>query len=257
MSAGDAHEPSTEARAPGDRRGTLWVVSTPIGNLGDLTPRAAEVLGTVDVVACEDTRRTGRLLQHLGLRKTLRSLHEHNERARVREILQTLEQGRDVALVSDAGTPLLSDPGFLVVREAATAGLTVRPLPGPSAALAALVVSGLPPYPFTMLGFPPPRSGRRQSFLRRFAELAHTLVLFESPHRLLASLDDAIAVLGDRPAAIARELTKLHEEVLRGTLRELRDELGARPKLQGEFVVVVGGSAQARSTERQRRRAGS
>jgi 16S rRNA (cytidine1402-2'-O)-methyltransferase len=224
-----------------DRRGTLWVIATPIGNLGDLAPRAAQVLGAVDVVACEDTRRTGALLRHLGLRKTMRSLHEHNERARVREILDLLEDGRDVALVSDAGTPLLSDPGFLVVREAARAGVTVRPLPGPSAALAALVVSGLPPYPFTLLGFPPPRTGKRQTFLRRFAEHEHTLVFFESPHRLIASLDDAIAVWGDRPAAIGRELTKLHEEVVRGGLRELREALAARPALKGEFVVVVGG----------------
>ena len=223
--------------------GTLWVVATPIGNLGDLSPRAAEVLRAVDVVACEDTRRTGNLLSHLGLRKTMRSLHEHNERARVAEILGLLADGRDVALVSDAGTPLVSDPGFIVVREATRAGHPVRPVPGPSAALAALVVSGLPPYPFTVLGFPPPRSGKRQTFLRRFADLDSTLVLFESPHRLLASLDDAIAIWGDRPAAVARELTKLHEEVLRGTLRELRDALAARPSLKGEFVIVVSGSA--------------
>ena len=235
-------EQQDDERPPHTERGTLWVVATPIGNLGDLTPRAAEVLGAVDVVACEDTRRTGRLLQHLGLRKRMRSLHEHNERARVREILEILDRGDDVALVSDAGTPLLSDPGFLVVREAANAGFTVRPLPGPSAALAALVVSGLPPYPFTLLGFPPPRSGKRRTFLRRYAQLPHTLVLFESPHRLIASLDDAIAVLGDRPAAIARELTKLHEEVLRGSLRELRDELASRPALKGEFVVAIGGA---------------
>jgi 16S rRNA (cytidine1402-2'-O)-methyltransferase len=223
--------------------GTLWVVSTPIGNLGDLSARAAEVLAAVDVVACEDTRRTGRLLHHLGLRKTMRSLHEHNERARVAEVLGLLAQGRDVALVSDAGTPLLSDPGFLVVREATRAGHTVRPVPGPSAALAALVVSGLPPYPFTVLGFPPPRSGKRQTFLRRFAELDHTLVLFESPHRLIASLADVIAVWGDRPGAVARELTKLHEEVLRGSLSELRQALAARPDLRGELVVVVSGKS--------------
>lgn len=233
---------------PGDgglsaaRRGTLWIVATPIGNLSDLAPRAAEVLAAVDVVACEDTRRTGILLQHLGLRKTMRSLHEHNERTRLAEVLRLLGDGRDVALVSDAGTPLLSDPGFLVVREAARSGFEVRTVPGPSAALAALVVSGLPPYPFTVLGFPPPRSGKRRTFLRRFAELAHTLVLFESPHRLLASLDDAIAVYGDRPAAIARELTKLHEEVLRGTLCALRDAMAARPSIKGEIVVVIAGA---------------
>jgi 16S rRNA (cytidine1402-2'-O)-methyltransferase len=239
----------TAATPAGEKRGTLWIVATPIGNLGDLAPRAAEVLGAVDVIACEDTRRTGLLLQRLGLRKTMRSLHEHNERARVAEILGLLASGRSVAVVSDAGTPLLSDPGFVVAREAAVSGFAVKAVPGPSAALAALVVSGLPPYPFTVLGFPPPRSGKRQTFLRRYAELEHTLVLFESPHRLLRCLDDAIEVWGDRPAAIARELTKLHEEVLRGTLSELRDRMASRPAIQGEIVLVVAGLG-ARSPSR-------
>jgi 16S rRNA (cytidine1402-2'-O)-methyltransferase len=237
--------------ASGDRAaaGTLWIVATPIGNLGDLAPRAAAVLAEVDVVACEDTRRTGLLLRHLGLRKTMRSLHEHNERRRLDEVIALLASGRSVAVVSDAGTPLLSDPGFVVARAAARAGFTVAAVPGPSAALAALVVSGLPPYPVTLLGFPPPRSGRRRSFLRRFAVLEHTLVLFESPHRLLQSLDDAIAVLGDRPAAIARELTKLHEEVLRGTLGELRAALAARPSIKGEIVVVIAGAGSEAGAE--------
>ena len=217
----------------------MWIVATPIGNLGDLSPRAAELLASVDVIACEDTRRTGLLLQHLGLKKPMRSLHEHNERARTTEVLDLLASGRSVAVVSDAGTPLLSDPGFVVTRAAVRAGFTVSTVPGPSAALAALVVSGLPPYPFVVLGFPPPRSGKRRTFFGRFAELDATLVFFESPHRILASLDDAIAVLGDRPAAVARELTKLHEEVLRGAMSELRAMLGARPSIKGEIVVVV------------------
>lgn len=199
------------------------------------------MLAAADVVACEDTRRTGRLLAHLGLRRPLRSLHEHNERRRVEEILRRLAEGQEVAVVSDAGTPLLSDPGFLAVRAAAAAGYVVRPVPGPSAVLAALVASGLPPHPFTFLGFPPPRSGRRRRFLERFADLDHTLVLFESPHRLLDSIDDLLTVLGDRPAAIAREMTKLHEEVLRGKLADLRERLAGRASLKGEFVVVVGG----------------
>jgi 16S rRNA (cytidine1402-2'-O)-methyltransferase len=222
--------------------GTLWIVSTPIGNLGDLSPRAVEVLRAADVIACEDTRRTGLLLQHLGLSKKMRSLHEHNERARVAEILEYLRSGHAVAVVSDAGTPLVSDPGYVVTREAVRAGFTVSAVPGPSAALAALVVSGLAPYPFTVLGFAPPRSGKRQTFLRRFAALDTTLVLFESPHRVLATLDDAVAVLGDRAAAIGRELTKLHEEVLRGTLSELSTVLGARPSIKGEIVIVIAGS---------------
>jgi 16S rRNA (cytidine1402-2'-O)-methyltransferase len=222
------------------RVGRLLVVATPIGNLDDLTPRAGEALAEADLVACEDTRHSGKLLAGLGLDKQLISLHEHNERQRVPRLLAELAAGKTVALVSDAGTPLLSDPGYVLVREAAAAGFRVEPIPGPSALLAALVASALPPYPFTFAGFPPPKSGKRKTWYRGFAELEHTLVVFESPHRLLASLDDALAELGDRPAAVARELTKLHEEVLRGGLAELREVLGARDALKGEFVVVIG-----------------
>ena len=222
--------------------GKLLVVATPIGNLGDLSPRAREAFAAADLVACEDTRVTGRLLHHLGVRKPLVSLHEHNERQRLPRLLAALEAGQTVALASDAGTPLLSDPGFLLVREAAARGIAVEPIPGPSAILAALVASGLPPYPFTFAGFPPPKSGKRRTFYRSFAALPHTLVFLESPHRLLASLDDALAELGDRPAAIARELTKLHEEVLRGPLSRLLAELRGRPALKGEFVLVIGGA---------------
>jgi 16S rRNA (cytidine1402-2'-O)-methyltransferase len=220
--------------------GKLLVVSTPIGNLDDLTPRARAAFESADVVACEDTRHTGLLLHHLGIKKPLVSLHEHNERQRLPRLLADLEEGKTVALASDAGTPLLSDPGFLLVREAAARGIRIEPLPGPSALLAALVASGLPPYPFLFAGFPPPKSGKRRTFFRAWAAFPHTLIFYESPHRLLASLDDALAGLGDRPAAVARELTKLHEEVLRGPLSALRDELGKRPSLKGEFVVVVG-----------------
>jgi 16S rRNA (cytidine1402-2'-O)-methyltransferase len=222
--------------------GTLLVVATPIGNLEDLSARARRGLEAADLVACEDTRRTGLLLARLGLRKRLLSLHEHNERARVPRLLAELAAGRTVALVSDAGTPLLSDPGFRLVREAAAHGLRVEPIPGPSAILAALVVSALPPSPFTFAGFPPPRRGKRRGFYRRLAPLPHTLVLFESPHRLLASLEDARAELGDRPAVVARELTKLHEEVLRGPLSTLLAALAARPALRGEFTLVIAGA---------------
>ncbi len=223
--------------------GRLVVVATPIGNLEDLSPRAARAAAEADLVASEDTRHTGRLLAHLGLKRPLVSLHEHNERQRLPRLLERLAGGATIALVSDAGTPLVSDPGFLLVREAATAGVRIEPIPGPSAVLAALVASGLPPAPFTFAGFPPPKQGRRRSFYRRLAGLGHTLVLFESPHRLLASLADAVAELGDRPAAIGRELTKLHEEVRRGPLAALREELAARPALKGEFVIVIGGGA--------------
>jgi len=225
---------------PRARGGTLLVVATPIGNLGDLSPRGREAFERADLVACEDTRHTGRLLAQLGIDRPLVSLHEHNERQRVPKLLAALGRGETVALASDAGTPLVSDPGYLLVRAAAAAGFRIEPVPGPSAVLAALAASALPPYPFTFAGFPPPRTGKRRSFYRALAGLGHTVVVFESPHRLLGSLDDAIAELGDRPAAVCRELTKLHEEVLRGPLSELRETLAARPALKGEFVVVIG-----------------
>ena len=220
--------------------GKLLVVATPIGNLDDLSPRARAAFESADLIACEDTRHTGRLLAHLGIKKPLVSLHEHNERQRLPRLLADLREGKTIALASDAGTPLLSDPGFLLVREAAAAGVRIEPIPGPAAPIVALVVSGLPPYPFTFAGFPPPKTGKRRSFYRGWANLGHTLVIFESPHRLLASLEDALAELGDRPAAIARELTKMHEEVLRGRLSELLEDLNGRPSLKGEFVVVIG-----------------
>jgi len=220
--------------------GKLLVVATPIGNLDDISPRARAAFESADLVACEDTRHTGRLLAHLGIKKPLVSLHEHNERQRLPRLLGDLREGKTIALASDAGTPLLSDPGFLLVRDAAAEGIRIEPIPGPAAPIAALVVSGLPPYPFTFAGFPPPKSGKRRAFYRGWAALGHTLVVFESPHRLLPSLEDALAEMGDRPAAVARELTKLHEEVLRGSLSELLGELRDRPSLKGEFVVVIG-----------------
>lgn len=235
-----ATEPPPQDTAPGaSPNGLLVVVATPIGHLEDLSPRARAAFETADLVACEDTRHTGRLLARLGIKKTLVSLHEHNERARLPRLLGELEAGRKVVLASDAGTPLVSDPGFLLVREAAARGVRIEPVPGPSAVLAALVASALPPHPFTFAGFPPPKGGKRRTFYRRFAGLGHTLVVFESPHRLLNSLADAQEELGDRPAVVARELTKLHEEVLRGTLSGLLEELESRPNLKGEYVLVV------------------
>jgi 16S rRNA (cytidine1402-2'-O)-methyltransferase len=226
-------------------RGRLLVVSTPIGNLGDLSPRAREALESADVIACEDTRHTGMLLARLGATKgRLVSLHEHNERQRLPGLLAALADGRTVAMVSDAGTPLLSDPGFLLVREAAAAGARVEAVPGASALLAALVVSGLPPLPFTFAGFPPQRPGKRRSFYRRLGSLEHTLVVYESPHRLAKSLADAAGELGPRQAVIGRELTKLHEEVLRGTLPELAAEVTRRGGVKGEAVLVIAPAAE-------------
>jgi 16S rRNA (cytidine1402-2'-O)-methyltransferase len=220
--------------------GRLVFVSTPIGNLEDLSPRAAAALASADRIACEDTRHTGRLLHHLGIRKPLVSLHEHNERRRLPELVAALDAGETIAVASDAGTPLLSDPGFPLARAAVEAGHRIEAIPGPSAILTALVVSGLPPYPFTFAGFAPPKSGKRRTFWRRFGALGHTVVAFESPHRIGASLADAIAELGaDRPAALARELTKLHEEVVRGTLGEIEAAVAAKRPL-GEYVLVIG-----------------
>jgi len=226
--------------------GKLLIVSTPIGNLDDASPRLRAALEEADLVACEDTRHSGRLLAHLGVKKRLLSMHDHNERRRLPQLMEALEQGLVVAVLSDAGTPLVSDPGFPLVREAAARGVRIEPIPGPSAILAALVVSALPPYPFTFAGFPPPKGvKRRRRFFRGFRELGHTLIFFESPHRLVTCLGDALAELGDRPAAVCRELTKLHEEVLRGPLSELQQELSQRPSLKGEFVVVVGADPDA------------
>jgi len=220
--------------------GRLTVVATPIGNLDDLSDRARQALERAELIACEDTRHSGKLLAHLGLKRKLISLHEHNERARLPGLLDRLAAGDEIALISDAGTPLLSDPGFLLVREAAARGLRVEAVPGPSAVLTALVVSALPPYPFTFAGFPPPKSGKRRTFFARFAHLGHTLVFFESPHRLLPSLEDALTVFGDRPAAVLRELTKLHEEVTRAPLGTLVEQLRDK-KPRGEYVVVIAG----------------
>ena len=236
--------PSLEPEdAPGRASaGCLYVVSTPIGNLEDLSARARSTLERCDAVLCEDTRHSGRLLAHLGLKKPLLSLHEHNERKRLDQVLERFQGGEHLALISDAGTPLLSDPGFLVVRACAEQGVRVVPVPGASALLTALVVSGLPPHPFTFAGFAPPKSGKRRSYLERFASLSHTVVFYESPHRIQRFLADAIEIFGaERPAVLGRELTKMHEEVLRGSLGTLEKELAARPSIRGEFVVVLGG----------------
>ncbi len=220
--------------------GKLLIVSTPIGNLDDVSPRARRAIEDADLIACEDTRRSGRLLAHLGIKKRMQSMHDHNERKRLPRLVEALEQGLVVAILSDAGTPLVNDPGFLLVREATRRGIRVEPIPGPSAILAALVVSALPPYPFTFAGFPPVKAGRRRRFFRQLKDIGHTVIFFESPHRLLSCLTAALTELGDRPVAVCRELTKLHEEVLRGPLAEIHATLSERAALKGEFVVVVG-----------------
>ncbi|HTY18364.1 MAG TPA: 16S rRNA (cytidine(1402)-2'-O)-methyltransferase [Myxococcota bacterium] len=220
--------------------GTLRLVATPIGNLEDVTGRALRVLREADLVLAEDTRRTRVLLDRYGIAARPRSLHAHNEAAREREVLEALAAGRDVALVSDAGTPLVSDPGERLVAAALAAGHRVEAVPGPSAVLAALAASGLPAAPFAFLGFLPRRAGERDALLRGWRDRRETLVLFESPRRLGGALRALAAALGDRPAAVARELTKLHEEIARGSLSALAERFaeGAR----GEVTVVIGGA---------------
>jgi 16S rRNA (cytidine1402-2'-O)-methyltransferase len=223
--------------------GTLYLVGTPIGNLGDLTDRARATLGEVDVVAAEDTRRTGGLLRRLGIRAPkLVSFFEGNERDRAGELLRRLRDGRDVAMVTDAGMPSVSDPGFRLVRACVDEGINVRVVPGPSAPVAALVVSGLPTDRVVFEGFLPRRAGERRERLRALAGDPRTLVLFESPRRVADTLDEVLEALGDRRVALARELTKVHEEVLRGTISEVLEEIRRRGELKGEVVLVVEGS---------------
>lgn len=231
----------------GDRAaGTLWVVGTPIGNLDDLSPRARETLASADAIFCEDTRVTAKLASRFGLTGTRVSCPAPREASREGELLRRLAAGERVALVSDAGMPALSDPGERLVAAAAAAGFEVVVVPGPSAVSAALALSGLPAVPHVFLGFLPSRTGERRRALESRRDSADTLVWFEAPHRLVASLEDAAQVLGDRRACVARELTKLHEEAVRGTLPELAKEFarrGAGRAGRGEITVVVEGSA--------------
>ncbi len=221
--------------------GTLYVVATPIGNLEDLSPRALRVLRQVGLVAAEDTRTTAKLLARYNISTPMVSFFEHNELTRLDEILHTLETG-DVALVSEAGMPTISDPGFRLVRAAIDAGLQVLPVPGPSAVLAALAVSGLPTDQFTFLGFPPRRAAARRQFIAAAQDVRHTLVLFEAPHRLADTLRDLLHVLGDRQVAVACELTKMFEQVWRGSLSAAVEHY-RQVEPRGEFTLVVTGAS--------------
>jgi 16S rRNA (cytidine1402-2'-O)-methyltransferase len=222
--------------------GRLYVVATPIGNLEDLSPRALATLREVAAIYCEDTRVTGKLASRFSIRTPRFSCHAHNEQKRIAEVLERLAAGQDVALVSDAGTPAVSDPGRQIVRAAAGAGFRVLAVAGPSALSAALSISGLPAVPHVFLGFAPAKAAERRKLLEAYRERPETLVFFEGPHRLAACLRDCAELLGPRPAVLAREMTKLHEEVLRGTLQEIAAEISKRPKILGECVVIVGGS---------------
>jgi 16S rRNA (cytidine1402-2'-O)-methyltransferase len=221
--------------------GTLYLVATPIGNLEDISARALRILREVALIAAEDTRHSRKLLSRYDIEAHVIAYHEHNKLARLDAILLPLANGDDVALVSDAGTPAISDPGYELVQAVIGAGFPVVPVPGPCAAIAGLVGSGLPTDRFFYLGFPPRRSGERQAWLDEVGAIAATLVIYESPHRLADTLEDALAVLGNRPAAVARELTKLHEQFVRGTLRELLEHFGAG-EVRGEIVLLIGGA---------------
>jgi 16S rRNA (cytidine1402-2'-O)-methyltransferase len=225
--------------------GRLEVVATPIGNLGDLTPRARAALEGADLIAAEDTRRTGALLAAIGISRKLVSLHEHNEEQRIASLLSELKAGKIVALVSDAGTPLLSDPGYALVRAAVSAGIDIRAIPGVSAVTAALSIAGLPTDRFVFEGFLPARASERRLALARLATETRTLVFFEAPHRIVAVLADLAQVLGaERRAVVARELTKLHEAVYRGTLEELTAVAAKEPNLaRGEITLLIEGAA--------------
>ena len=220
--------------------GVLYLVSTPIGNLEDITMRAARVLREADLIACEDTRHTRRLLDHLGIAKRAVSYHEHNETSRAAELVERLTRGENIALVSDAGTPLISDPGYRVVNAAIEAGIAVVPIPGASAVLAALAASGLPTDEFRFCGFLPAKATQRRKLLESLRSEQCTLIFYEAPHRVLESLEDVTASMGSRPVVVARELTKLHEEFLRGSAEEVRAQLAARDAVKGEITLLIG-----------------
>jgi 16S rRNA (cytidine1402-2'-O)-methyltransferase len=218
--------------------GKLFVVGTPLGNLSDMPPRAVAALKAADLILCEDTRHTRKLLTHFGIDRPTDSYHEHNEDAKASALIERIEAGETFALVSDAGMPVISDPGYRIVRLARERELTVEPIPGPFAGVLALVASGIAPLPFTFLGFTPHRQSERLDFYRSAAELAHTTVMYESPERVVASLEDALEVLGDTEVTVAREMTKMHEELLNGRVSEVLARLRERERVHGEITLV-------------------
>ncbi len=220
--------------------GTLYIVSTPIGNLEDMTFRAVRILGEVSLIACEDTRHSRVLLQHYGIDRPLISYHDHNEQERTENLIVRLQQGESVALISDAGTPLISDPGYRLVSRAIEEGILVTPIPGASAILAALAGSGLPTDSFHFGGFLAAKTTQRRKQLESVKGVDSTLVYYEAPHRILESLADVCEILGARQVVLTRELTKVHEEFLRGTAAEVLDKLRARPSVKGEMTLVIG-----------------
>jgi len=222
--------------------GQLFIVATPIGNLEDITERALRVLREVDLIACEDTRHTRLLLNRFGIKTKTISYHEHNERQRAEELSRLLESGKNVAVVSDAGTPLISDPGFRLVNAAIQIGSSIVPIPGATAFVAALAASGLPSDQFFFAGFLPARANARRAMLAALRAIPATLIFYEAPHRIAATLKDALTVLGNRQAAVARGLTKLHEEIGRGSLDELAQRFAEKARARGEMVLLISGA---------------
>jgi 16S rRNA (cytidine1402-2'-O)-methyltransferase len=219
--------------------GTLYLVATPIGHLADITHRALQVLNDVDLIACEDTRHTHKLLNHYGITTKTISYHEHNEQQRATELIDRLKQGTNIAVVSDAGTPSISDPGFRLVRAAIENDIPIVPIPGPSALITALIAAGLPTDEFFFAGFLPARANARRTRLSEVQSVPGTLIFYEAPHRLAETLKDAYEILGEREAVVARELTKLHEEIRRGRLSELTADYADRTDIRGEIVVLI------------------
>lgn len=220
--------------------GKLYVVSTPIGNLEDMSYRAVRVLKEVQLIACEDTRESRKLLEHFGIETRAVSYHEHNEAARAAELVERILDGDSIAVISDAGTPLVSDPGYRIVHLAVERGVTVAPVPGASAMLSALAASGLPTDSFRFGGFLPAKSSQRRKALEQVVHETATVIFYETPHRIVEALEDVAAVMGERPVVVAREITKLHEEFLRGTAGEVRAELQKRPAVKGEITLLIG-----------------
>lgn len=222
----------------------LLIVGTPLGNLQDMTPRAVAALKSADLILCEDTRHTRKLLNHFGIDRPTDSYHEHNEDEKAGALITRIEEGQTLALVSDAGMPVVSDPGYRIVRLARERGVEVEPIPGPFAGVLALVVSGIAPLPFTFLGFTPHRQSERLDFYRDAAALGHTTIVYESPERVVASLEDALSVLGDTEVTVAREMTKMHEEFLRGRISEVAEQLRSRDRVYGEITIIFAAAVQ-------------
>ncbi|MDM8517111.1 16S rRNA (cytidine(1402)-2'-O)-methyltransferase [Desulfobacterales bacterium HSG16] len=225
-----------------EKKGVLYIVATPIGNMDDITLRAKKILESVDLIAAEDTRHTARLLSHFKITKRLISFHEHNEYKKTPELIEKMEQGLSAALVSDAGTPCISDPGYRLVKDAADSGISVVPIPGVSAAITALSVSGLPTDRFTFVGFPPRKAGRRKAMIKELSTESKTIIFYESPRRIISLLSDILDIMGDRQGVLAREMTKIYEEFIREPVSEIIKSLETRQSIKGECVLLLKGA---------------